>query len=639
MGILSGSWNLESLRKVFEAAPSGGPFPASSDRKAWNALLESDLNKRRLEILRSATRAFAKEPWQALPASLYMAFAREGSRALYEDPYFLRRKRLAVFALAEAMVDDGEFMDQVIDGVDLILSEPTWCIPAHSPKDAGGLLQDLNAKPVDLFVAETAHLLAELAHVLGDKIRKVSPSLFERLEREIIARAIEPVETDDSFWWLQGVNNWTPWCSSSVMSAAACVIKDKARLASLALRLMNVVDRFVDRYPDDGSCDEGPMYWQVASGAMLVFLETLHSLSGGAVDVYSNPKIARMGRFFERVHVAGPWFVNVGDARAKFETLRRAVIYRFGERVGDKSLRDLALLSMHDGWTCEGRISKPFDIPARQYVGDDFQMKLRELFWIPPEASPAELVKSQHVWLSGIGLLVARESTDSSGLLATLIAGHNDMSHNHNDCGHFTVYVDGSPAIVDVGVERYDKFTFSPERYGKWAIRASGHNAPVVNGVEQAAGAEFGSRIISESFQEGGQSMIVADLSKAYPSGAGIVSCVRSLSMNRNPGNAEIAVDDDVETRADGTVKINMFAAVEPTVAGNGLVEMRNLPRPLWMEFDAESFQIEIERLPLMDEWLHSSWGECLWRIALTSSHPSKRTHCGLRFRNSRPTQ
>ena len=53
------------------------------------------------------------------------------------------------------------------------------------------------------------------------------------------------------------------------------------------------LDKFINTYPDDGGCEEGPGYWNVAAGAMFDLLELLYSATSGAVDIYASRLLAR----------------------------------------------------------------------------------------------------------------------------------------------------------------------------------------------------------------------------------------------------------------------------------------------------------------------------------------------------------
>ena len=70
------------------------------------------------------------------------------------------------------------------------------------------------------------------------------------------------------------------------------------------------------------------------------------------------------------------------------------------------------------------------------------------------------------------GLLTAR----SSHYALAVKAGNNGDSHNHNDVGSFTLYKEGKPFLIDLGVETYSKKTFSKDRYEIWTMQSAYHN-------------------------------------------------------------------------------------------------------------------------------------------------------------------
>jgi hypothetical protein len=47
-----------------------------------------------------------------------------------------------------------------------------------------------------------------------------------------------------------------------------------------------------------------------------------------------------------------------------------------------------------------------------------------------------------------------------------------DEIHNHNDVGNFILYVDGMPAIIDIGAVTYTALTFSKDRYKIWNMQS-----------------------------------------------------------------------------------------------------------------------------------------------------------------------
>lgn len=195
--------------------------------------------------------------------------------------------------------------------------------------------------------------------------------------------------------------------ATAIQPAAVALAAEPASTApAQKLLLTGTYDReFIDRYGEDGGCNEGPSYWDEAGGAMLVFLELLRSRTDGRIDIYGHPKIAAMGRYIASAQMDGPWFANFADADARSRhTLGK--IYRFGERTGSDALKNLALLSLRQG-QCDGPIDPPLRLSRAvcPLVGP-----LMELFWIPAEAQPKPLDRPVTVWLPDLQVLFARQS-------------------------------------------------------------------------------------------------------------------------------------------------------------------------------------------------------------------------------------
>ena len=92
------------------------------------------------------------------------------------------------------------------------------------------------------------------------------------------------------------LNNWTPWILSSIFMAALAVIRDDTLLRQLFPRADHL-DRYLDGIPEDGGCDEGPGYWNMAGGALLDCLEAVERVTGGCVTFWDQEKIRRIGAF------------------------------------------------------------------------------------------------------------------------------------------------------------------------------------------------------------------------------------------------------------------------------------------------------------------------------------------------------
>lgn len=609
------------------------PFPQANDRQAWEAIAANPAYHGLTQFLIRTAEQQLGASWPELPATLYMEFVRTGNRSHYEHLYFERRQRLATFVLAECLEYRGRFLDEIVNGLWAIMGEVTWCIPAHARQlgrqfgpdhYAHDPLPRPVAEFVDLFACETAMVLAESLYLLQDALEALSFALCERLRGQILKRVVIPVETRYDFWWMEGSMNWGPWCASNTLGAGLYLIEDPTRLALFTFKLMGVIDRFIGAYGADGGCDEGPMYWGVAAGAMLIFLELLYSRTNGAIDIYHEPLIQNMGRFIVSTHLCGKWFANFADASAQL-SLKQAVVYRYGERIQDQAMQDLALASAAN-LRATGREGMTL---LRENTGGALIHILRDLFWMPTERPAIPIRHAPTVWLPDVQVLVVREQPeDGQGLVLATKGGHNGENHNHNDLGQFIIFLDGQPGIIDVGRGTYTRQTFSPERYSLWFTRAAGHNVPIVNGVEQAAGREF--RATNVTFVENGATQTLAmNLEAAYPPEAGLRSLRRVISFH-HAQPAQIMIQDEFETNtATPSIVIPLYSQQPVEIVSPGKLLIQTQPRQLALTYDPECLFPTVVAISLDDPTLQNVWGGQVFKITLTCRNSGhKGAHC-----------
>ena len=624
--LLTSRWSRESVLRALKPRNEWRPFPRACDRAAWESLLSAPSSARRLSAVIKKAEGLRGFEWPPLPAVLYMEFVRNGNRSHYEDRYFRRREALSALVIAECAEHRGRFLDDIANGVWALCEESTWCLPAHTARYPGDMLPRPDLQSLDLFACETGMTLALCGYLLEDEIKKLSRALWERIGSEVRRRILDPYAAGDSFGcsgWTRGGNNWAPWCASNVMGAAMLLEKDPDRLAGIVHRLMGVADRFINGYGEDGGCDEGPSYWNEAAGSLVVLLELLRSRTSGKIDIYDDPKIAAMGRFITYVHLAGPWFANSADADPR-PSLQPGKIYRYGERIGCDRMRNLALLLLRN-WRFDSLPSSPLVLRG---VVTPLLEPLMELYWIPENAEPKPPSYEPFVWLPDLQLLVSHQSVRSEkGLVLAAKAGHNAESHNHNDVGHFIIFLDGNPGVIDVGRERYTRQTFSSKRYELWFTRGSAHNAPVVNGVEQRAGGRY--RATNVRFENrNGNPYLSMQLERAYPPEAGLELLRREITFRRT-GEPEIEIHDGFRFKGPkGELSITLYTVrpVQKTAARQ--VSIALSPRPLRLEIETDKGvlpQISIEPVAVTDDILKRGWGPRLWKtvIKIASSGPA----------------
>lgn len=620
-------YNLDDIRKNLMDPASFKPFPPAENRSEWHRLLESPFNKERKAWLVASAEALVGQPWPELSATLYMQFIRNGNRSNYQNPYFERRLRLSTLVLAECMEYQGRFLDEIINGFWHILGEPTWCLPAHAWRYDNDPLPREDRQHVDLFACETGMVVAESYYILKSELATLSHSLCNRIKKRVIDEIVEPLEQPNNFWWLAGKNNWSSWCSANALGAGLYVIDDKERAVNYIRILTEIVDRFINLYPEDGGCDEGPSYWGHAPGALLIFLEILHSYTKGAVSIYDEPKIKAMGEFIDKIHIDKCWFANFADANAQSK-VNRFIIDKYGERVGSERMRNLAF-SNSRMWSDSGEI-QPYIILFG--CGGLLTGGLRDLFWFKTGTRMATQKIPLEEWLPKLQIMVAREyPATSEGYSLVSKGGNNAENHNHNDVGQFILFSNGEPVIIDVGVSEYTKKTFSSERYDIWCIRASAHNVPLINGAEQFASEEAKAEDV-EFISDNGVTSVRMELKSAYPKSADVDSVVRHLSLDRN--KRQVALCDSIRCSRDkGTCVIILYSPIEPQVK-DGCVVLKNEAVNEALEFDPKLMTYSSEMVELEDDWLRKTWGDHLYKIKFEAPIAAGEVDYTLTFRH-----
>jgi Heparinase II/III-like protein len=606
---------------VFAAQKNWHPFPNASERTLWEKL-PGALRK---EYIRRGEEALAYT-WPSLPAAIYLEYTQSGSRQS-DRLSSERRQKVLDLVLAECMEGAGRFIPQIVTGVWLVCEETSWVGAAHiAEQKAGKGLPDKSEPIIDLFSGETANLLAWTSYLVGDRLNAVSPLITKRITSEVRERVLGPGLERDDFWWMHTdtiqpghhINNWTPWISSNWL-AAELILEDRDDYrAKAAAKIMTVLDRFLNFYPDDGGCDEGPSYWGHAGGSLFECLELLNSASDGKIDVYRHPLIGEIGRYIDRAHIAGSYYTNYGDAPAMV-TIQAELVLRYGLKINDRDLAGLGAAAARQQHILKSGISGSL---TRQLM---FLFNLDLL----QDQTAAERLR-QDVWLPQSEMMAAREAANSAqGFYIAAQGGHNEQSHNHNDVGSYMLYADGEPVLIDAGVEAYTAKTFSPERYDIWTMQSAYHNLPTINGFMQSSGKQYAARNVR--FRTVRDSVIFSlDIAGAYPAAAKIRTWNRTLTLDRRKGMVEISEAYRLDTAASDIV-LNLMTPCTVVASEAGTLILRvNAAQPqhqafdVALHYDGTAMMPQIETITLQDNRMRRVWGDALHRIVLRLKNPKQ---------------
>ncbi len=644
--MLSQKYPLHNLKGMILSQTDWRPYPAVQEREAWNSIPAAVRSH-----LLAAGETRLNFAWPLLPATLFLDYSRTGARVPYRIPYYERRYALADLVLAECVQGQGRYLDDIVNGIWVICEETYWGVPAHiSVQAAGNTLPDRREPTVDLFAAETAALLAWTHYLLNDTLDTVSFLVRPRIEQEIHERILEVNRTRSDFPW-QGnrgdrrVNNWNPWICSNWLVCILAIETDDQRRAEDIFLLLETVDRFIDAYPADGGCDEGPNYWGRAGASLYENLELLSGATAGQVDVFQEPLIQEIGKFIYRAHIAGDYYLNFADASALVEP-EALLVYLFGQRIGDP------VMQAYGVWLTERQQILTHGLTEGEGIRKQSSLgrALPALFALPAmvgQTGTPPLLRD--VWLPDIEVMSSRDrESDATGFYVAMKGGHNAESHNHNDIGNFVVYRDGLPLLVDAGVEEYTAKTFGPNRYAIWTMQSAYHNLlPTLDGMMQLPGAAY-QATGAECHHDAEHATMTVDLASAYGPEAGIATWQRTLRLargqsidicdtyrlTRNPnklvlslltpcavqvckGQLDSAVSEDA-----GTAQLVLTGKdfMPGRCAASGVVHLLD-----------QVYQIAVETIPITDTRMGPIWGSSLHRIILTLEHPAPAGQ--LRFR------
>jgi hypothetical protein len=308
--MLSQRYPIEKLKEVLISREDWHPYPTHDERDPWDAIPES---VRKAHVAKGEVCLGFK--WEPFRATLFLEMAHTGKRAIYDKHRARHRTALCDLVVAECVEGEGRFLDDIVDGLWALCEESFWGKPfTLSAQKAGFDLPDTSEPIVALFVAEAASLVAWTCYMLGPQIESYSALILPRVEREMDRRVFTPFLDRDDFFWMgfqsrEGassprVNNWNPWINSNLLTSSLILEPDPERRLAIVEKCIRSLDRFIDPYPRDGGCDEGPGYWGRAGASLFECLETLRSATNGVIDVYEDPLIHNIGKFMTRTQIS-----------------------------------------------------------------------------------------------------------------------------------------------------------------------------------------------------------------------------------------------------------------------------------------------------------------------------------------------
>lgn len=608
INLLRKNLSQDQVNSIIQPSDKWKPYPKAGDRSAWEQL-SPRLKQKFIQLAEK----YNNFEWPALKATDFMEYAQNGNRSRYQARSFQRTEILYYLVIAECIEHKGRFMNTIVNGIWAICEESFWGVPAHLfLQKEGSTVLPIKSEPVcDLFSAERAACLAWTYYLLENELDKVTPMIGQRIYDEVNQRIFIATMVNSDWRW-QGlktdmtrrVNNWDPWISSNWLACILILEKDPQRRARYLYRLLEILDQFINTQPEDGSCEEGPSYWARASASLFECLEMLYSASNGKVNLFTVPLVKNSGSYIYKVNIGNRFFFNYADADPKTPKPPANLIYRYGRLVGDSKLQQYGTWLMKE------------QNPDTAILETSFLRGLPDLFNLPDyKSQTAKEPLPRDVWFPSNQLMCARSQEDSPKGLFLAIKGNDNMeSHNHNDVGNFIIYVDGFPAIIDVGRRQYTGPSDTNSLRDIYKTSAY-HNLPLVNGVQQANGRVFRATDVKYKYNDA-EARIEMNIAKAYPEQAGIQSWTRSLDFQRD---RQIRLTESFDLSQDKNhIELMLMTPRKPAINSAGSITLNDateLSAALVIRYDPKIVQPKIETLPCDDDLLRNNWGANIYRL------------------------
>jgi len=596
--------DLSSLKSSLILNQKWVQYPGYKDRNGWDQLTKGV----KKEIISKGEAALNYE-WKVVKATDYMEFDKSGSRTIMEIPFNSNNTALADLVLAELVEGKGRFMNQIVNGIWHSCEMTSWALSAHIGREQHEktALPSPKENIIDLTSGDMGAFFAWTWYFLKDEMDKIQPMISERLRKNLQDRILDPYMNRSNFWWqafnaspVTMVNNWNPWCNSSVLTCFLLLENDPEKLAAAVSRSMVSVDKFINYYHSDGACEEGPSYWGHAPGKLYDYLQLLNLATAGRVSIFDQPIIKNMGEYIAKSYVGNGWVVNFADASARGGG-EPGMIFRYGKAVGSQEMQQFA-----------SYLYQREKNPEYFNQGRDLFRTLENLkFHNELLGIKAAVSQSLATWYPETEFCYLR---NQNGIFFAAKGGYNAESHNHNDMGSFSLYLNETPMIIDAGVGTYTRQTFSEERYSIWTMQSNYHNLPMINGEPQSPGANFRSRNVSF---DAAKSSFSLDLAGAYNENASVKKWQRSYRLE--PKGGLILVDEFALKQTIKPNQLNFLTWSNPDISVPGKIILAKDGNKLMINYDAALLKPSVETVPLSDKHLSSVWGNQIYRLSLNA--------------------
>ncbi|CAM3245149.1 hypothetical protein PALU110988_11150 [Paenibacillus lupini] len=585
-------WEQEKLAQWLADQPEVEDkiYSLTGNRINWQEMKESSLYAGMIKEIREEGERLLERSIPVLTEEIYKLFETNGNRLIYEGLYFERRRRLTSFVFLHCLFpDEDRYRQALIEIIEAILEEKTWCLPAHMRG------QQIN-RHIDLFASETGFALAEMITITGQSLpTALREAMMEQVERRLFTPYLD--DQFPSYHWESADHNWAAVCAGSIGSAALLLERDPVRKSAIIHRAIGTMNHYLSGFGDDGACAEGPGYWNYGFGYFVYFADLLKRASNGNADLFVSELVQTIARFQQKAYLVKNRPANFSDASSHVSVNIGLSDYLAAQIEGV----EYAPLSIRAGFT-DDHCSR-------------FAHALRNLVWFRPDAPRNTDWASGSWYLPDAQWFISRSTGKRGSFGFAAKGGHNNEPHNHIDVGHFILLADDDPAFaVDLGSGEYTAQYFGDGRYEYDCTGAQGHSLPIIKGRYQEVGAKSAAKVLQLEQGET-EDRFTLELAACYPD-SGLDSYTRQFVWNKTDLPELVLTDTIRFEQQGGAITEVIVSKCAPVVLHDGQIQLKGNRHTVLLNFEPLHLDVSIVERAYSN---HSGQEESYYRIYLIS--------------------
>jgi hypothetical protein len=413
------------------------------------------------------------------------------------------------------------------------------------------ILNDPKSNITDLATMET---VANLAHALALAEPRLPPELVEETKRVIRDRGLNPIMdgyrksqhrsilwNKDQTPWIGMSSNWVAVCWAYAVYAAL-IIEDDKTAAELIAAAEESMEEYLKTFEEDGYLPAGIRYWNYGFSHYLFLAETLLAATGGEINLYTHPKIAKIAAFPLKWNLNGPEAAGSGGGLGYYPT------FRDNNNPTETAWNAEAILKERTLWPHETAGNNLLANSDEKLLVKTARLSAQNTPWPDRKKLPIEIPEGDYKNTIRI------QSESDPKLILAVQSSPNDGEHTHLESGAYTLFQasdsenGGGRAWLgitgDQGGPNYSKENQGGEKEREAMTGPWGHPIPEIDGQTQAKRPTKLAKVLSRE-TTGDSESVLMDMLPAYTV-PGLKKLMREIKMDKKTG--EVSVKDSFES-------------------------------------------------------------------------------------------